>query len=422
MKKLFFMFVILFSAVLSPFGSASAEENSGKSWVSKADLPEVRSAAATAVVDGKIYVIGGFGSENIATNTTYVYDPKTNEWTQKTDMPTKRAGAAVAVVDHKIYVIGGNTYNTSNYANTEKVEIYDYKTDTWESGVDAPVKSYLSSAAVIDNTIHLFTQQGPSMPTHFAYNTATKKWETKYRQPRNNSGAAAATVNGKIYYIGGGTHNSGGSLISGFIYEYDPKTDNWIKKSNLKSLATYVSAAVVGNKIYIAGGAIGKNSVTSKVQVYDPKSDTVEEIQNLQYKRAGAATVAVGKDLYAIGGSESVNLNSLHSSKFRSVEMLSLDSKNPNDDNQGKTDDKDQSEEGAALLVITMVNGLQKEYQLSIKEVNAFLSWYKQRDAGEGPGFYEIDEHDNNKGPFESKKDYVVFNNILMFEVNKYKK
>ncbi|WP_261378083.1 Kelch repeat-containing protein [Bacillus paralicheniformis] len=197
MKKLFFMFVILFSAVLSPFGSASAEENSGKSWVSKADLPEVRSAAATAVVDGKIYVIGGFGSENIATNTTYVYDPKTNEWTQKTDMPTKRAGAAVAVVDHKIYVIGGNTFNTSNYANTEKVEIYDYKTDTWERGVDAPVKSYLSSAAVIDNTIHLFTQQGPSMPTHFAYNTATKKWETKYRQPRNNSGAAAATVNGK---------------------------------------------------------------------------------------------------------------------------------------------------------------------------------------------------------------------------------
>ncbi|AXV63708.1 galactose oxidase, partial [Bacillus subtilis] len=28
-----------------------------------------------------------------------------------------------------------------------------------------------------------------------------------------------------------------------------------------------------------------------------------------------------------------------------------------------------------------------------------------------GPGFYVIDEHDNNKGPFESKKDYVVFKN-----------
>ncbi|MCY7585918.1 DUF1668 domain-containing protein, partial [Bacillus safensis] len=80
------------------------------------------------------------------------------------------------------------------------------------------------------------------------------------------------------------------------------------------------------------------------------------------------------------------------------------------------------NEDGDALLIITMVNGLQKEYDLSMKEVNAFLSWYKKRDAGEGPGFYEIDEHDNNKGPFESKKDYVVFKNILMFEVNKYKK
>lgn len=37
-----------------------------------------------------------------------------------------------------------------------------------------------------------------------------------------------------------------------------------------------------------------------------------------------------------------------------------------------------------------MVNGLQKEYQLSMKEVNAFLKWYKQRDAGEGPVFMKL--------------------------------
>ncbi|MBW9315704.1 DUF1668 domain-containing protein, partial [Bacillus subtilis] len=96
---------------------------------------------------------------------------------------------------------------------------------------------------------------------------------------------------------------------------------------------------------------------------------------------------------------------------------------NSGDKDKGSTtpSEDNSAEDGDALLVVTMVNGLQKEYQLSMKEVNGFLKWYKQRDAGEGPGFYEIDEHDNNKGPFESKKDYVVFKNILMYEVNKYK-
>ncbi|MED2941884.1 DUF1668 domain-containing protein [Bacillus swezeyi] len=431
MKKLFFMFVILFSAVLSPFGSASAEENSGKNWVSKADLPEARSAAATAVVDGKIYVIGGFGSKSVATNTTFVYDPKTNEWTQKADIPTQRAGAAVAVVDEKIYVIGGTTTNGARKDNSQKVEIYDPKKDTWETGPDVPIKSYdyLVSAAVVDDTIHLFIEKTGIQLGHFAYNENTKQWEKKNDKINYYKGAAVASVDGKIYIMGGGKIDNFHNLI----YEYDSKSDSWNKKGKLKFRTTNIfAAAVVGKKIYLGGGASTLWDVTARVQVYDPATDTVDEIPSLQYERSGASTVAVGNDLYVIGGSSQVNfINRI----LKSVEMFSLDDANnpdtgttPGDDNDssngenpGNTDDKDQSEEGDALLVITMVNGLQKEYQLSMKEVNAFLKWYKQRDAGEGPGFYEIDEHDNNKGPFESKKDYVVFKNILMFEVNKYK-
>lgn len=73
-----------------------------------------------------------------------------------------------------------------------------------------------------------------------------------------------------------------------------------------------------------------------------------------------------------------------------------------------------------AILVITMVNGLEKEYDLSMSEVNSFIDWYDAKDAGSGLSKYAIDKHNNNIGPFSSRTDYVIFNNILTFEVNAY--
>ncbi|WP_274481667.1 hypothetical protein [Paenibacillus polymyxa] len=73
-----------------------------------------------------------------------------------------------------------------------------------------------------------------------------------------------------------------------------------------------------------------------------------------------------------------------------------------------------------AILTVTMDNGFDKEFDLSKKELNAFVAWYDAKDAGRGPSFFAIDKHNNNKGPFSNRKDYVIFNKILTFEVSEY--
>ncbi|MGG3742505.1 hypothetical protein [Paenibacillus chibensis] len=73
-----------------------------------------------------------------------------------------------------------------------------------------------------------------------------------------------------------------------------------------------------------------------------------------------------------------------------------------------------------AILTVTMTTGLEKEYDLSMAEVNAFINWYDAKDAGTGPSKYAIDKHENNKGPFSKRTDYVIFSNILTFEVSEY--
>lgn len=73
-----------------------------------------------------------------------------------------------------------------------------------------------------------------------------------------------------------------------------------------------------------------------------------------------------------------------------------------------------------AILTITLINGLEKEFDLSMAEVNSFINWYDDKEEGTGLAKFAIDKHNNNKGPFSKRTDYVIFKNILSFEVSEY--
>ncbi|MNP86962.1 hypothetical protein D3C76_1875320 [compost metagenome] len=53
-------------------------------------------------------------------------------------------------------------------------------------------------------------------------------------------------------------------------------------------------------------------------------------------------------------------------------------------------------------------------------EVNSFISWYEAKASGTGTASFAIEKHDNNKGPFKNRKDYVIFDKILTYQVNEY--
>ncbi|WP_138751823.1 fibronectin type III domain-containing protein [Paenibacillus sinopodophylli] len=72
-----------------------------------------------------------------------------------------------------------------------------------------------------------------------------------------------------------------------------------------------------------------------------------------------------------------------------------------------------------AILTITLTNGLEKEYDISMTEVNKFINWYDSKDAGVGLAKYAFVKT-WNKGPFKSRTEYVIFDKILTFEVSEY--
>ena len=73
-----------------------------------------------------------------------------------------------------------------------------------------------------------------------------------------------------------------------------------------------------------------------------------------------------------------------------------------------------------ALLRLILLNGIDREYDLSMTEVNAFINWYEECANGVGTAMYGINKYNNNKGPFVNRKDYVFYDKIITFEVNSY--
>ncbi|MHC4556584.1 MAG: Kelch repeat-containing protein, partial [Planctomycetota bacterium] len=116
-------------------------------WITKANMPTpARLLLSTSVVDGKIYAIGGGGSSaSIAFSVVQEYDPATDTWTSKTSIPTARHGHSACVVNGEIYVIGG--YDGNQLLST--VVKYNPATDTWMmvTGMPEP-KSGLGSSTV----------------------------------------------------------------------------------------------------------------------------------------------------------------------------------------------------------------------------------------------------------------------------------
>ncbi|EPB76022.1 BTB/POZ domain protein [Ancylostoma ceylanicum] len=76
-------------------------------WETMPPMSKSRFGAGAAVMNGMIYVCGGFNSEECYLRDVERFNPETMEWSSVAAMPAKRETAAVLSFENSIYVIGG---------------------------------------------------------------------------------------------------------------------------------------------------------------------------------------------------------------------------------------------------------------------------------------------------------------------------
>uniref|UniRef100_A0A3Q1JPL6 BACK domain-containing protein n=1 Tax=Anabas testudineus TaxID=64144 RepID=A0A3Q1JPL6_ANATE len=99
-----------------------------------ADMTHDRAQHCMEALRGRLYVAGGVCNlRNFYTDqqACEVYDPVSDSWTDLASLPVPHVGAASAVLEEKIYVLGG--YCQEDYSESGLVHRYEPSTKRWEN-------------------------------------------------------------------------------------------------------------------------------------------------------------------------------------------------------------------------------------------------------------------------------------------------
>ena len=303
-----FLFLALLTLMLSLIVIQSVQA-SADSWETKQPMPTPRSSLGVAVVNGKIYAMGGFPD----LNTTEEYDPATDTWTTKAAMPTPRFNFAVATYENRIYCIGGMTAKRQGYgANyTGAIEVYDPATDTWESKSPMPIPRMQLEANVVSGKIYLIGGrtggQYSTVTLNEIYDPVSESWTTKSPMQFPVIQYASAVVGNKIYVFGGQDEFAKPMNLA-VNQIYDTATDTWdlgvpIPNAVWLSAADATAGVLGPERIYLIGGQpVDSGGNTNIVQVYNPETDSWNTAAPMPTGRFEHALAVVNDRFYAIGG------------------------------------------------------------------------------------------------------------------------
>jgi len=284
-----FWLILISSAVVSIQISAQ------NGWTNTTNMPTPRLCASASVVDGKIYVIGGWDANLNEMANNEMYDPLTGSWETKAPLPTPRGCLLTAVVNDSIYAIGGG-YSTY----IRKVEVYDPVTNSWIQKNDMPSGCIGQNAAVVDGIIYIAGGNYNGREC-YAYNPINDTWTRKQDIPLPGQGNSSLTVyNGLIYAIGGSTYSPWNALP--YVFAYNPQTNTWVQKQSMPIASFGLQTYLVDGLIYAVGGGQITNHAMEFVQVYYPDTDRWATCPNMPTKLIWFAGAFVYDTVYVFGG------------------------------------------------------------------------------------------------------------------------
>lgn len=212
---------------------------------------------------GKIYRVGGMQPhneegqpvDNWSNDQAQVYDPATGKWSDLPKVPTPRSSHDVAVIDDKLYVLGGWQMRGKLQDNlwVETIDVLDLSASEpkW-STIPQPFSRRAMIVAVAGTKLYAiggFDNEDTAHLTVNVYDAATDSWSTGPNipgSPRNGFSPAACTIDGRVIL----------SVGSGELYRLSADGSAWeqIGKATPRIVHRLIPH---GDSVLIVGGARG---------------------------------------------------------------------------------------------------------------------------------------------------------------------
>ena len=314
----------------------------GMRWSKAAPFPEPEEELYGTVINGKFYVVGGFGF-NVpgatppaaagrgaapATNAgpcggcppglVYEYDPTADKWTKKKDIPVHVHHQAQAAYNGKLYIFGGCLRAITGEGATANTWEYDPVADSYKALAPLPVKRCSAQAETVNGKIYViggletFENGLGNRVTgrNEMYDPATNTWTARSPMPTSRNHAYSGVVNGKIYVIGGRIAAGNIGLVTNIdvVEEYDPATNLWgVVKQRMPTPRSGGGAATYNGRIYVSGGEITNRQLSAAykaLEAYDPVNDTWDILPSMPSARHGDAAGFIGNRLHLVSGKQ----------------------------------------------------------------------------------------------------------------------
>lgn len=261
-----------------------------RTWTRFPSLRVPRSGLGAAFLMGTFYAVGGRNnSPGASYDSDWVdrYDPKSETWRPCAPMSIPRNRVGVAVMDGFLYAVGGSA--GSEYHDT--VEYYDPAEDRWTLAQSMSYKRLGVGVAVVNRLLYVIGgfDGKDRLRTVESYHPENNAWSTVTPLNVGRSGAGVVAHNQYIYVVGG--FDSSGNQVAS-VERYDIEKKVWEFVAPISIARSAFSLTVLDNKLYAMGGFDGHDFLKI-VEIYDPVKNVWEPGTELTSARAGHASAVI---------------------------------------------------------------------------------------------------------------------------------
>ncbi len=284
-----------------------------ESWTTIQPETEATSRHESSFVecDGKLYALGGRGERPVDE-----YDPKTNTWIKLADAPMEIHHFQAVSYNHEIWIVGALTGGYPHETPIPNILIFNPKTKAWRDGPKLPENRERGSAGVFVRKDKIYMVCG-IQDGHYdgfvrwfdEFNPSTGKWTTLPSAPRARDHVSAALVGDKLYLAGGRTSYAKiGKVLELTTKEidfFDFETNTWT------TIETEIPTERAGNSnlgiepylVILNGESQTQTSAHAEVEVLDTRTHTWSNLPNLTQGRHGTGAAFLDGKIYVHAGS-----------------------------------------------------------------------------------------------------------------------
>ncbi|MGU3454916.1 Kelch repeat-containing protein [Brevundimonas sp. M1A4_2e] len=318
-----------FLAASAAVAAAPAVARAETGWTPRASMSWPTQEIYCAALDDSITVAGGLvrsatGGLHI-NDRTAVYDARADRWSEGPRLPQPRHHPMLAAAAGRVWAFGG--YDRRDGGEwTAMTDIWAIDLGVWAQVGEMPERLCETVGLSLGDRVHLITGRSPKgeangqwndqgdVATHLVFDAAANRWDKARPAPMARNSAAGAVLGGKLFVAGGRTVDGGGT---GRLDCYDPAEDRWDTLAPIpaspatgRQVGGGLAMAEAGGRLVAFGGEWFDRpggGVFAETWIYEPTRDAWAAGPAMRTPRHGLAAASVDGMVYAIGGGEVVS-------------------------------------------------------------------------------------------------------------------